>query len=272
MFALSDRIKSIRTDLGLNQEMFGKRIGLAKSSVSGVEKGDQNISDNILRNIINEFSVNEAWLKDGIGEKYDEKAKKEKEFMENELKFMSIEMLAQQQIFFNRLKQFDEDEQLEILTILEEIYSLLNGPGALESDDDTYFEYVETVAGMLCEISRLVNFLKTEEKPAYTVINKYINIFKKDLLSMCEILAPEADLSPLEDASTANKNDFSEILSENESVMINNYRELNEADQEEINAMILFKLARTKTSKRKAKSLASGHGEEAATLIDRNLA
>jgi len=73
MSNLYERIKEVRNDSGFNQEKFGNRIGLSKSSVSWVEKGKQGISNNVIRNIATEFCINELWLKEGIGEKYDDK-------------------------------------------------------------------------------------------------------------------------------------------------------------------------------------------------------
>lgn len=73
---VGDRIKEIRIDARLTQESFGEKIGLKKSSVSRIEKGKENLSNSVQINILREFSVNEAWLKYGIGEKYIEKEKK----------------------------------------------------------------------------------------------------------------------------------------------------------------------------------------------------
>lgn len=183
MSALNERIKEIRLDAGLNQEVFGKRIGLAKSSVSWVEKGRQAISENIIKNILNEFCINETWLKDGTGDKYNEELKNQKEFINNEFQFMSDKLRENQRTFFEKLSLVSDDERLEMISILEELYVILNKPKLKAYD---YFEYFETISGMLFEISRFVDYLGTE-KISKELINKYIGCVKKDLIQISEL-------------------------------------------------------------------------------------
>ena len=47
---------------------FGKRIGIGKSSVSTIESGKNNPSDQTVHFICREFNVNENWLRTGEGE------------------------------------------------------------------------------------------------------------------------------------------------------------------------------------------------------------
>jgi transcriptional regulator with XRE-family HTH domain len=70
MTDIGSRIKEIREDFKLTQEQFREKIGLKKSSVSGVEKDKQGISDSVTKLITKEFCVNEKWLLNGIEEKY----------------------------------------------------------------------------------------------------------------------------------------------------------------------------------------------------------
>jgi len=253
---LGNRIKEIRLDNGLNQELFGERISLAKSSVSGVEKGKQNISDTILKNIIKEFCVNEAWLKDGMGEKYNEKLKKDKEFMQNELHFMTDTMLEQQQSFFNRIRDYDEDERLEMITFLEEIYSILNAPNI---DKETYFEYYETIAGMLCEIKRYIGCFDSDVKASAPVIKKFIDAIKADLIQLCKLLMPEIDPSLISDPVIAGAD-----IPMEDKIIIDLYHSLDEEAQEELKELMEFKVNRSSVYKRNRKLSNSRHGEEAA--------
>lgn len=49
-------------------ERFGERIGITKSSVSLLESGKNNPSEQTIRLICKEFSINEHWLRTGDGE------------------------------------------------------------------------------------------------------------------------------------------------------------------------------------------------------------
>lgn len=54
----------------LNQDEFGKRIGIGKTSVSKLETGENRPSEQTIILICREFNVNEEWLRDGIGEMF----------------------------------------------------------------------------------------------------------------------------------------------------------------------------------------------------------
>lgn len=64
---MNDRIKLIRKKAGLSQEEFGRRISITKSSVSLLESGKNNPSDQTISLICREFGVNEVWLRTGEG-------------------------------------------------------------------------------------------------------------------------------------------------------------------------------------------------------------
>ena len=65
---IHERIKNLRKDSGLPQAEFGARIGITFSSVSLLEKGTNNPSEQTIRAICSEFHINRDWLVDGIGD------------------------------------------------------------------------------------------------------------------------------------------------------------------------------------------------------------
>lgn len=67
---MNARIKELRKSLGLTGSEFGERIGITKSSVSTIESGRSNPSDQTIRSICREFGVNEVWLRTGEGEPF----------------------------------------------------------------------------------------------------------------------------------------------------------------------------------------------------------
>lgn len=67
---LGERIKKVRKELDLTQQEFCNRIGLRRNSISLVESGKRNISNQALFSICREFNVNETWLRTGDGEPF----------------------------------------------------------------------------------------------------------------------------------------------------------------------------------------------------------
>ena len=67
---VNDRIKKLRTFLGLSQEAFGQQLGVKKSAISKIEKGENDLSPQMQKLICREFNVNFFWLRDGIGEMF----------------------------------------------------------------------------------------------------------------------------------------------------------------------------------------------------------
>ena len=66
--AQGERIKELRKALNLTLEKFGERLGVGKTAISKLEKGERNLTDQMCKSICREFNVNEAWLRDGEGE------------------------------------------------------------------------------------------------------------------------------------------------------------------------------------------------------------
>jgi transcriptional regulator with XRE-family HTH domain len=67
---MKNRIKDIRKMQNLSQDAFGKRLGITGASVSRLESGDREPSDQTILSICREFSVNEYWLRTGEGDMY----------------------------------------------------------------------------------------------------------------------------------------------------------------------------------------------------------
>ena len=62
------RVKAIRVSKGLTQEEFGKRIGVQKSAMSKIERGETSLTNQNRLSICREFGVSEAWLQTGEGD------------------------------------------------------------------------------------------------------------------------------------------------------------------------------------------------------------
>lgn len=69
---MNERLRLLRKKIELNQEEFGKRIGIGKTSVSKLESGENNPSEQTVILICREFNVNEEWLRTGKGEIFEQ--------------------------------------------------------------------------------------------------------------------------------------------------------------------------------------------------------
>lgn len=67
---MNERIKEVRKESKLNQEDFGARLKITKASISRIEAGINNPSDQTIKLICSEFLVNESWLRTGEGEMF----------------------------------------------------------------------------------------------------------------------------------------------------------------------------------------------------------
>lgn len=68
---IGERIKRIRKNQNQTMEVFGGRIGVTRNSISLLESGRNNPSEQTIRSICREFSVSETWLRTGEGDMYE---------------------------------------------------------------------------------------------------------------------------------------------------------------------------------------------------------
>lgn len=74
---MNERIKRIRNSLNISQTDFAQKLSISRSAVCKMESGENYPSEQTIKLICNEFSVNEEWLRTGKGEMFIEKSKDE---------------------------------------------------------------------------------------------------------------------------------------------------------------------------------------------------
>lgn len=57
-----ERVNKIRKSLNMTLEKFGDKLGVAKQTINKIEKGVNNLTDQMARAICREFNVNYDWL------------------------------------------------------------------------------------------------------------------------------------------------------------------------------------------------------------------
>lgn len=65
-----ERIKDVRNSLGLTLEKFGEKLGVTKTAISRLEKGERSLTEQMTKSICREFGVDYMWLTTGEGEMF----------------------------------------------------------------------------------------------------------------------------------------------------------------------------------------------------------
>ena len=74
---MNERIKELRSRLGLTQEEFSSKIGLSRNFIAQIETGTKKPSERTIFDICEKFNVNQDWLRSGNGEMFVELSKDE---------------------------------------------------------------------------------------------------------------------------------------------------------------------------------------------------
>jgi transcriptional regulator with XRE-family HTH domain len=107
---IKDRIKELRTILGLTQAKFAERVAIVPSFISEIEGGVRDINERAIRLIIAEYNVNENWLRYGQAPMFNED--------------MSA-TVSEAMGLFKFLDEHHQDGALKILTTLVEMNNAL---------------------------------------------------------------------------------------------------------------------------------------------------
>lgn len=67
-----ERVNEVRKSLGLTLEKFGEKLGVTKTTISRIEKGVNNLTDQMAISICREYNVNYDYLVYGEGEMFDD--------------------------------------------------------------------------------------------------------------------------------------------------------------------------------------------------------
>ena len=74
---IGERIKYVRKERGLTLESFGNRLGISAPSVSKLERGLSNPSDQTVMLICRAFHVRADWLLGGVGSMWEERSQED---------------------------------------------------------------------------------------------------------------------------------------------------------------------------------------------------
>ena len=103
---MNERLKLLRKTLKLSQDAFAERIGMKGSSISLLESGGRNITEQVIKSICREFNVDYIWLTTGDGEMF---VDTDADFIERIDRIMVGEDDARKNLFKALLEASDED-------------------------------------------------------------------------------------------------------------------------------------------------------------------
>ena len=102
----NERVKEIRKTRGLTLEKFGERSGVTRGSMSNIENGNRNLTEQMTKSICREFSVDYMWLTTGEGEMFIDT---DDDFIERIDRIMAGEDEARKNLFKFMLELSDDD-------------------------------------------------------------------------------------------------------------------------------------------------------------------
>ncbi|WP_158591429.1 XRE family transcriptional regulator [Roseburia sp. 1XD42-69] len=131
-----ERVKNIRKDLGYTLDKFGERLGVRKSAMSKIEKGENNLTEQMAKAICREFRVNYTWLTSGKGEMF---LNSDDDFRERIDAVMTGENSFRKNLFKFMLELNDDDMDALNRLMLQAIgyAEKLKKNGSLENTENT---------------------------------------------------------------------------------------------------------------------------------------
>ena len=117
-----ERGREVRKTLGLTLEKFGEKLGIQKSAISKIERGDTNLTDANIKLICREFNVDHIWLTTGEGEMF---VDSDDDFIEKINRIMIGENDARKSMIKTLVNASDDD--IQVLCRLIDSYNSLSG-------------------------------------------------------------------------------------------------------------------------------------------------
>lgn len=114
------RVKELRKSKSLTLEEFGSKIGLGRTAISRIERGERGLTNQNRLAICREFGVSEEWLRTGAGEMYIQRTGEE-EIADAVEKLMGAESSAFRRRLVTVLSRLSEDEWEILEKRMEEI-------------------------------------------------------------------------------------------------------------------------------------------------------
>lgn len=117
-----ERVKEIRKALGLTLEKFGEKVGVGKTAISKIEKGERGLTEQMTKSICREYGVDYIFLTTGEGEMF---VDSDDDFTEKIDRIMAGENDARKNMIKTLVNASDDD--IQVLCRLIDSYNSLSG-------------------------------------------------------------------------------------------------------------------------------------------------
>lgn len=117
-----ERVKEIRKSLGLTLEKFGEKVGVGKTAISKIEKGERGLTEQMTKSICREYGVDYIFLTTGEGEMF---VDSDDDFIEKIDRIMAGENDARKNMIKTLVNASDDD--IQVLCRLIDSYNSLSG-------------------------------------------------------------------------------------------------------------------------------------------------
>ena len=115
------RIKQIRLDKQMTLDQFGAHIGIKKAGLSAIELGRNNVREQVINRICEEFNVSEQWLLAGEGEMYCSYQNDDLIGLRDKYKLANIDM-----ILIDKFLNMNADQRIVITNFILDVSSAYN--------------------------------------------------------------------------------------------------------------------------------------------------
>ena len=177
-----ERIKEIRKTLGLTLEKFGEKLGVTKTAISRIEKGERGLTEQMTKSICREFNVNEAWLRTGEGNMFNKTESSAVERLCTELKASELE----RQIISAYFKIEPNIRDSFVRRLIHEVEAKRN------NDMETTSELTPSMPDVTQDVmSELAEIKRQNQEMAQQ--NREVVRQNKELLTRLEVLEKEED-------------------------------------------------------------------------------
>lgn len=135
---MKERIKELRKALGFTLEKFGKNLGVGKTAISKIEKGENALTDQMFTAICNVNwdgkYVNEEWLRNGTGEMFKNPYNKALDQLKHD-----YGLTNQEYDFIARFLSLKPEMRIIVADFITETAERLAAPQRLNADNNANF-------------------------------------------------------------------------------------------------------------------------------------
>ena len=131
---VSDRIKEIRSDNGLSQSAFGRKLGVSRDVINNLELGRVEPKESMIKLICYTFQINEDWLMTGHGIKVKVFHEKDKVISSISEKYDLTEL---ETYLVEGYLHLSQNQRQEFISALSAIIDYVSGKQSLVNPQET---------------------------------------------------------------------------------------------------------------------------------------